>query len=393
MQRKNKSNTYKNNFQELLNFVSDYVMVVNQEGVVLAANKTAIVHFGLSSEELINHNIKNLKIIDEKTKALLKNQLEKRIKGEKIENYEIPIFINGETRYFEPIGNKINYFGETADLILLRDVSEKKRVQRQLLEKIAKMDERCQESEGKYQKLFQESLDAIFIADAQTGIILDCNNAAVLLVGWTKSDLIGKHYSVLHTQPLRETSVSTEFKEKEQVYPTKPIETQMITKTGEIKYISFRICFFEFNGKKLMQGTFRDVTERKIMQQALQENEAKFRGIANSVKDAVILVNEKARVTYWNPAAEKIFGYGSEEALGKDIHKLVVPNAMSNEAKGRIGSSVKVFTETGIGYFTVGNVELVGRRKDGAEFPAEISRFTNKVGWKMECRRSSKRHH
>ena len=44
----------------------------------------------------------------------------------------------------------------------------------------------------KYRKLFQESKDAIFIADAQTGIILDCNNAAALLVGMDKSELIGQ---------------------------------------------------------------------------------------------------------------------------------------------------------------------------------------------------------
>ena len=235
------------------------------------------------------------------------------------------------------------------------------------------MDEQFQESEGKYRKLFQESLDAIFIADAQTGIILDCNNAAALLVGWNKSDLIGQHHSLLHTQPLRETSFTKEFKEKEQDHLTKPIETQMITKTGEIKYISFRICFFEFQGKTLMQGTFRDVTERKLMQQSLQENEAKFRGIANSVKDALILVDEKAKVTFWNPAAEKIFGYRSEETIGKSIHELVVPNSLCKEAKKRISSSVKVFTETGTGYFTFGNVELIGQHKGGTEFPVELS--------------------
>ena len=90
MQRKSKSNTFKDNFQELLNFVSDSIMVFNQEGVVLAANKTASILLGLTSEELIGNHIEDLKIIDEKTKVFVKNQLQKRIKGEKIENYEIP---------------------------------------------------------------------------------------------------------------------------------------------------------------------------------------------------------------------------------------------------------------------------------------------------------------
>ena len=247
MQRKSKSNTYKDNFQELLNFVSDSIMVFNQEGVVLAANKTASILLGITSEELIGNHIEDLKIIDEKTKAFVKNQLQKRIKGEKIENYEIPALVRGETRYFEPKGNRIDYFGEAADLIILQDVTEKRQIQGQLLVKIAKMDEQCHESEKKYRKLFQGS------------------------------------------------------------------------------------------------------------------------------KDAMILVNEKAKVTCWNPAAEKTFGYRSEEAIGKDIHKLVVPNTMCKEGRERISSSVKLFTETGTGYFTFGNVELAGCRKDGTEFPVELS--------------------
>ena len=86
MQRKNKNNTYKDNFQELLNFVSDSIMVFNKEGVVLAANKTASALLGIAAEELIGNHIEDLKIIDGKTKLLVKNQLQKRIKGEKIEN-------------------------------------------------------------------------------------------------------------------------------------------------------------------------------------------------------------------------------------------------------------------------------------------------------------------
>jgi len=91
------------------------------------------------------------------------------------------------------------------------------------------------------------------------------------------------------------------------------------------------------------------------------------------VKEAIIVVDEDARVTYWNPAAEKTFGYSNEEALGKDIHGLVVPHSLCREGKERIDLSVKTFTQTGMGYFTVGNVELVARRKDDSEFPAELS--------------------
>ena len=115
------------------------------------------------------------------------------------------------------------------------------------------------------------------------------------------------------------------------------------------------------------------------------ENEEKFQAITNSVRDAIILVDEEAKVTYWNPAAEKTFGYTSKEAIGKNVHALIVPKAMRKEGKARIGKSVKAFTETGIGYFTVGDVQVVGRCKDGSEFPAKLSISPIKLGGKWSA--------
>lgn len=103
------------------------------------------------------------------------------------------------------------------------------------------------------------------------------------------------------------------------------------------------------------------------------ENEEKFQLITNSVKDAIILIDEESKVAYWNPASERTFGFTSKEAIGKNIHELVVPTSMCQEGRDRIEQSMKIFNETGMGYFTVGNVELIGRHKNGTEFPVELA--------------------
>ena len=115
------------------------------------------------------------------------------------------------------------------------------------------------------------------------------------------------------------------------------------------------------------------------------ESAEKFQGITDAIKEAIIVVNEEAKITYWNPAAEKTFGYTSQEAIGRDVHELVVPSSLCREGKERIALSVKTFTQTGMGYFTVGNVELVGRRKDGSEFPAELSISPTKLSGKWSA--------
>ena len=222
--------------------------------------------------------------------------------------------------------------------------------------------------------------DAIIIIDAETGLITHCNVAALSLIDCDQSDLIGQPY--LSLQTLMEPFITQEsWKDPK----CKPIEAKIITKKSGHKFISCKLNSFEFKGKKYNQGTFQDITERKLLQQALQENEEIYRKIANSAGDAIILVDEETNVTFWNPSAEKIFGYSALEATGKNIHDLVVPDSMFPDGRTRIDAGVKTFAEVGMGYFTVGNIELVGRRKDGTEFPARLTISPLKLGEKWSA--------
>ena len=110
-----------------------------------------------------------------------------------------------------------------------------------------------------------------------------------------------------------------------------------------------------------------------------------FRAITDSSKDAIIFVDAKGKINYWNQSAERIFGYTSKETIGKEIHSLVIPKDMCKEAKERIKASIEVFAETGAGYFTFGNVQLVGRCKEGREFAAELSLSPIKLGGKWNA--------
>ena len=144
-------------------------------------------------------------------------------------------------------------------------------------------------------------------------------------------------------------------------------------KNGDLKFLEIKGNKIEYEGQICDLVIFHDITERsnhqKKLQQELLRSEERFCGITNSIRDAVILVDDEAKVIYWNPAAEKIFGYTVEEATGKYVHDLVVPKTMCKEGKERIDTSVKVFGQTGMGYFTVGNVEVLGAEKTEANFP------------------------
>ncbi|MFH1010889.1 MAG: PAS domain S-box protein [bacterium] len=101
----------------------------------------------------------------------------------------------------------------------------------------------------------------------------------------------------------------------------------------------------------------------------MRESEAKFRTITNTAKDAVVMLDNDGNISYWNPAAEEIFGHTSDEAVGKEMHTLMAPTKYHEAYK----KGFSVFRETGQGAAIGKTLELEAIRKNGTEFPMEIS--------------------
>ncbi|MGE5379429.1 MAG: PAS domain S-box protein [Methylocystaceae bacterium] len=105
----------------------------------------------------------------------------------------------------------------------------------------------------------------------------------------------------------------------------------------------------------------------------LKENERNSRAVENAVLDAMInamiMVDNYGCVTVWNHAAEKIFGYQAEAVMGQPLHSLIIPERMMEAYK----TGFAKFVSTGEGPLVGKPIESVARRKDGSEFPVELS--------------------
>jgi len=112
-----------------------------------------------------------------------------------------------------------------------------------------------------------------------------------------------------------------------------------------------------------------DVTERRRAAEALHESDERLRIMAASALDAILMIDGDGLVTFWNPAAERLFGYGCAEALGKPIHTLIVP---PQHLTGHLEGLAR-FKASGEGAVLGQVVELPALRKDGTEFPVELS--------------------
>ena len=112
-----------------------------------------------------------------------------------------------------------------------------------------------------------------------------------------------------------------------------------------------------------------DISERKKLTDALRERTEMLASIASAALSAIIMMDSDGGITFWNKAAEQIFGWTRAEALGRDLHRLIAPSAyqkgfLENFARFRLGGEGTI----------IGNqVEVTALRKDGTEFPVELS--------------------
>jgi PAS domain S-box-containing protein len=112
-----------------------------------------------------------------------------------------------------------------------------------------------------------------------------------------------------------------------------------------------------------------DMTEEKRAMEALSESEEKFRNITASAKDAIIMIGNEGEVEFWNNAAEKISGCSAGEMMEKELHTLFVPERY----RAAYREGFRRFRETGEGPAVGKTLELAALRKDGKEFPVELS--------------------
>ena len=104
-------------------------------------------------------------------------------------------------------------------------------------------------------------------------------------------------------------------------------------------------------------------------EEARIESEEKIHQITLSAQDAIIMVDAQGRISFWNPAAKQIFGYTPQEAIGKNLHQLLMPQRYNKVHN----SAFKIFQQTGRGNAINKTIELEATRKDGEMIAIELS--------------------
>jgi len=125
----------------------------------------------------------------------------------------------------------------------------------------------------------------------------------------------------------------------------------------------------EIDGKVHFLGITQDITERRQAIDSLRESESRLKAITDSAQDSILMMDPHGKVFFWNPAAERTFGYTKEEAVGRDLHLLIAP-VRYHEAHR---SAFPGFLGSGTGAAVGKTLELAALRKDGTEITVSLS--------------------
>ncbi len=162
-------------------------------------------------------------------------------------------------------------------------------------------------------------------------------------------------------------------------YAGKPLVTPMGVKIGTVCLIdsSPHQTFSSEDRKNLsdIAALVMDRMEMRRLEIARDVSQTRFENIASTSPDAIICYNDHEEITFWNRAAEKLFGYTAEEAARKSI-QIIVPASLQpiyQSELQRLRNGEQLALEDKV-------IELSGLRKDGTEFPSELSLSTWREG-------------
>ncbi len=221
-------------------------------------------------------------------------------------------------------------------------------------------EEKTQQLKFAHQAQIIEQIHDSLITTDMSANIVSWNQGAENLFGYLASKVTGKHISILFPPEERaqiENYIIILLENGEH-----QIDVKMINRFQDIIFTSISLSLLKNeNGKPInMIAYIQDITQRKKAEHALRISENRFRTVFERTDFISVQgYDQNHQVTYWNPASEQLYGYTSEQAIGRNIEELIIPGGMREQVKKSINNWIN-------GGDPIPSAELRLRRSDGS---------------------------
>ena len=344
----------------------DGILMLDADFHITYANKQVSDITGYPLEEIIGHDFREF--LDSSSIDYVCEQYLKRKQGKEAKPvYEFDLLNKkGDKRRIEVKVSMVKGTDKGMEIIAqLLDITDKKKA----LDAMRKNEERLD-------TILNNLQAGVVIIDAITHKIVDANTHALDLLCVSRDDLVGREcYGLLCNSSKGECPVTDLGKDIDnREYEAKDAK-------GNTLFLQKTARLVTMGDHPYIIDSFIDVTGQRKVEKRLFESEKKLRSITSNALDAIVMMDNLGRINFWNSAAEKIFGYSKEEALGADLHGLLAPE----KYKDAFRKAFETFQAQGKGNALGRTLELSALRKDKTEFPIELSLSPLQIGGKWHA--------
>jgi len=332
-QRAQESEESRRRLQAILDGTSDAVFVKDLHGRYLLLNRAAGEFVGKSPNQVMGQDdtfifspADALAVMDGDRKVMAAGETKTYEDVATTADGVQRTFLSTKGPLFDAEGHVVGLFG------ISRDITERKSA-----------EARIQESETRFRRLFEEAYLGMCLMGADK-TLLRVNRAFCALVGYDEQELVGRTYAV-YTHP-DDLKANLEFTDRflRGEIPGYQIEKRYIRKNGEVRWVNVSVSLTE---REAARGgclaTIEDITERKRVEQALQqlntsleqrvtertnalrESDRRFTELLQTVRLLAVVVGPEGRIQYCNPYYLELTGYQEEQVEGRDYVATFVP--------------------------------------------------------------------
>jgi PAS domain S-box-containing protein len=249
----------------------------------------------------------------------------------------------------------------------------------------------------KLNAIYEGSNDAVMLLTDQG--FFDCNQRTLSMFGvYQRGEFVALHPSDISppTQPDGRDSMTAATEKIVQAYQTGEcrFEWMHARRDGSRFPAEVLLSAFDYEGKRVLQATVRDITERKRIERQLHElntdlearieqrtqemrvtlsmlaqSKQKLQGIVDTALDAVVRVDAEGTIVGWNSQAQTVFGWSAQEALGRALHETIIPVQHRNAHLHGMAR----FMATGVSTVIDQRIEISALHHSGHEFPIELA--------------------
>src|SRR3984957_14454626 len=225
------------------------------------------------------------------------------------------------------------------------------------------------ESGAKYLGLMEAAPDAMVVVN-QSGEIVLLNLQAEKQFGYRRDELLGQKVSSIVPEGFAERLVADGLRSAEEALAQQigtGIELTARRKDGSEFPIEIMLSPLRSPEGILVTAAIRNISVRKAAETHLAHMEGRYRGLLEAAPDAMVVVNQGGEIVLLNVQAENQFGYHRDELLGQKV-KNIIPEGFAERI---IADGTRTAAEALAQQIDMG-IELIGRRKDGSQFPIEL---------------------